>query len=364
MQKVVVFFTAVFFGFYLLLSHATQVQSTAGELNKQYAKFLTNATQDAAQAMQFNNKTGTFMDRQDTRDEIIRIFFNTLSVMFDDGMLNRNYTKDEIESETGVHAGNSLETYLRETQAKVKSYVPAVIMVDTNGFYIWHGFYRDGEMKYEITPLTTWSKVVHSGATDYYVRYFLHDRVQIAVATGGTNKVFDGTTEYVKKKLQDAGLYSGSLNFLDTYDKYNEERNVFVAQSIQLQLMYYINNENTKIEADGIPDNDYYFELPTVSSGDWIEMVENPSIISFLQGNKFTDLYDFINVYSFAGGENKKITGFVAQDITGLSTGAKGFYHVKDKPCSILGTAAPNEYFSTRRGAAEEGYDPCPECNP
>ena len=346
MQKIVVFFAAIFFGFYLLLNHATEVQSKAGELNKQYAKYLTNATQDAAQVMEYNSETGTFLDKEQVREDAVRIFFNTLAIMFDAGL------------------ENNTDHGLKETQVMIKHYVPAILLVDENGFYVWHSFYQGGEMQYEISPLTTWSKTVRSGSKDYYVRYFLHDHVQVSVATGGANQVFDGSVDYVKNQLQKAGLYNASLNFLDNYSKYKAERDAFVAQSVQLQLMYYINNENDMSKSDGIPDNDYYFEMPTISSGDWIEMVENPSIISFLQGNKFTDLYDFINIYSFAGGENKKTTGFVAKDHAGIKTGVKGFYHVRGKACSIYGAGDPDAIFNSRRSATMEGYDPCPECNP
>lgn len=258
------------------------ITSIANERNIAYSNKLTSACYDAAQTMKTDNieKYGCIWNDEDDLCDTLDVFYNSLVYSFNWDTMGR---VDEMAL-----------------------YTPVVCLIDVNGYYISHNVVfdttgmvqipSDAEKRNGLTALNTWSKT-YSGVI---MRYFLNDNVEIYTLAG---KKYSGNRKEVYKLLQEelpGSTEEAALAFIINDDEFSSEKNSVIIQEINKQCEYYINRHNI------IGDNyemQYTFEMPEVAGEDWSRLVENPTIISFLQGYSTQTSNNMLNIYALGGGE-------------------------------------------------------------
>ncbi len=303
----------------------------ASRLNTQYSQVLTAACESAAEKMDNDDVSYAVMASEKVREDVVNTFFNTMLLSFE----NVTTLEEDIESEPSV---NRMVMYKN---------IPVILLIDTNGFYVWYSTFEDDGLVGKISSMSTYSESIQEGDV-YYVRYFLGNRVQVSLKTEDT--VYDGKPEEVFEELGEPG----ALDFLATDEKYARHRNAYIANLVEKQVGYYINNENLERSWSNNNYSDYVFEMPEMSMSDWMEMVEHPSVISFYQGKEINNGSALINTYAFSASE-------YAPGKTYCIT-SDGKYHRYE--CEELSEDDRERTFSSRKELAKNGYEPCDECRP
>ena len=281
MGKYVIIFMAVMMSLFGIVSSQTDLQTAANIKNRQYTKYLTSATTDAASEMVTEAKEAVVMPYKSSRERVVNTFFSSLAVNF------------------GYDTGEDL--------TKLRMYVPVVCMIDTDGYYIAYNkdfITPDGVPSLEsaITTINTWS----NSTAHIIIRYYLGNKVDV---TFNDNKFFTGKYSEiyneVLKQYGNSSVYVTELKSLGFNDRYEFERirNETIIQDIQDKVEYYINNQN-KVAAALQPE--YIFEMPLTKSDDWVRLLENPTVISFMQGIRISDTAKYLNIYSLGGGEVRR----------------------------------------------------------
>lgn len=250
--------------------------------NIEYTNKLTSACYDAAQTLNTDNieKFGKVWNDKDDLNETLTAFYNSLVYSF-------NWDT----------AGRVEEMAL---------YTPVVCMVDIDGYYISHNVVfnttgtvqipSDAEKRNGLTGLNTWTKN-YNGVN---LRYYLNDNVDVYALDGS---VYSGNRKDVYALLSEklpGGTEVTELSFLIDDDGFNQRKNEMIIREINKQCEYYINRHNV------IGDNyemQYTFEMPEISGEDWSRLLQNPTVISFLQGYSSKADNRMLNVYALGGGE-------------------------------------------------------------
>lgn len=289
-NKAAILFLVLALSVTALFSLRIENQKATQKLNEHYAHAVAKAVEDAADTMEYDESERNSMGKERVRETVLNTFFNSISTAFGYEMT--------IELEEDTRPG--------EYQRALYKHIPVVMLVDNDGYYVWHNtFDENGLIRGKLSSLTTWGEELGSGGRFYYVRYYLGNYVQIREKD--TSQIYEGTVEKVyEDMLNDGPVEMAIEKILSSYDAYAVSRNRIVATSIEQTVGYYINNHNTAMKMDAMPDNDYVFTMPQQSGGDWIEMVENPAVISFIQGIKVPDSDMYLNVFAFSGAEYSK----------------------------------------------------------
>jgi hypothetical protein len=183
-------------------------------------------------------------------------------------------------------------------------FTPVVCLVDINGFYISHNVVFDktgmvsissqAEKRNGLTTLNTWTENVGS----MVLRYYLNDYVEVYTNAG---KTYSGDRKEVYIEiLEKEHSRAAEVDFIVDDDRFNERKNQVIIGSINKQCEYYINRHNVIGDSH---INKYKFNMPEIKGEEWARLLENPTIISFLQGYSSKADNRPLNVYAFAGGE-------------------------------------------------------------
>ena len=312
------------------------VRETANEvasrLNTQYSKILTSACRSAAERMEYDESTYSVMGTELIRKNVIDSYFNTFLI--------------SLEEATSTDAGN--DTNPSVNRIVLYKNIPVILLIDVNGFYVWYNAFEGGMLTAKMSSLTTYGASI-SGIKNYYVRFFLGNRVQVSVK--GEDVIYDGTPVEVYEKMGNPS----DLAFLSNYDTYERHRNEYIANLVEREVEYYINNENLERQWTNSNRSDYTFEMPEVSMNDWMEMVEYPSVISFYQGKQINNGRTIINTYAFSASEFAPAQEYYAT--------SDHLYHRAD--CALLTEDdKKSRTYRSRRELASKGYSPCGSCRP
>ncbi len=289
MSKYVIIFMTLLASFFGVFSSQTDMQTAASIKNRQYTSYLASATTDAASEMAAETKESNTLPYKTSREKVVNTFFSSLAINF------------------------GYDT--KEDMTKLRMYVPVVAMIDTDGYYIsYNKDFRSADgvpsLESAITTINTWTAV----KPHLTVRYYLGNKVDITTNNG---KFFSDTYTNVYNEILKLNKYGGyavykseleALGFNDK-DKFEHLRNETIIQDIQDKVEYYINNQN-KVAAALQPE--YIFEMPLTKTDDWVRVLENPTVIAFMQGIRISDSKRYLNIYSLGGGEvrRNKIIGF------------------------------------------------------
>lgn len=306
-----ILFAALLFAFLLPGFIGQAITSKATSRQTEYSQYLTNACQSAA--AQSDLSDGLAFHSEQERDSAISNFFETLT-------LNFNVKNTTLEN-------------------SIPYYVPAIVLIDNDGFYITYNEY-DGD---NYSLVTTSLFPYQNDYGDYIVRFFLNGSTDVIDKNTGLTHHFPSHTE--------AYADYPSLAFFENADSFKQEQLYIATQAISKQAEYWINHHNTY---NLLYDGAYTFTLPTVTGEDWANAIEGPGVLAFLQGPKLSYGKGHVNIYAFAGSRIIKSSSYV---LSGEAPDA--YYHKPDCPNA---PDTPKRMFHTMEEAASNGAWPCPRC--
>lgn len=304
-----IIFFSIFLVNFLIIFISVKTTQAENINDTRYSDYLTTATEDAIASI--HNTDEYLFKTQENRSRAVNVFYDTLSYCLG----------EEIRGE-----------------AYVQDMVPFIIMVDTDGFYVQ---YRDFDSSHtlatRVTPLNVWSSSVSNGK--YTVRYFLNDYVEVLDRVSGT--ITKGNRYEVYNIIGSSELY-----FL-TQNAFYEERDYVVVNKIEDSINYYCNNYNYTNPLGYT----YEVTLPRTKGTDEGRLIDNPCMISFLQGDWFGLTGTEANIYAFSGAEITEPIFY------GITYADDILYHTPN--CSLFSYITET---GTMEECAEMGAYPCPNC--
>ncbi|WP_054955815.1 hypothetical protein [Paenibacillus dakarensis] len=312
-----IIFTAVFFPFFLLIGmHAENMTDTA-YIEMKYSAGLKAAVQDGGEMLNVNETQSEEAGYESIkrfradREKALSTFSNTL------------YINMGIQDDP-------------QAQAALWWYIPALVVVDYDGYYIYSmQSYTgpDGEEQYRHvwTPKIPYAYSDGEGSS---IHFTLDNQVE----------VYDGQNEVWYSGLQKELAGKTGVSLVDRPERFEEIRRITIVHSIQEELAYYIKRHNTLALRNGVS---YRFSLPVISQEEWTNTINDIGLMAFIQGIPIGDRY--YNNYSLGGGRLVKAPvyyGGVEPD-----TGMKYVYR---SACSF--PYEVREVFGSRKEAAASGY--------
>lgn len=322
MSKYFITFLAMMLAFFGLYSVAADVSTASSVKNKQYQNYLTTATFDAAKEMRQSMTDSGAVTTEKDRSRVENTFYNSLAMDF-------GYTTDE-------------------DMARLHSYVPALVLIDTDGYYVCYDKMVEGSDGTEkimsvTSPLNTWAtNFTTQNGNQYLLRYYLGNTVEIIKPDGSSVK---DTYSEVLKKIDDTNVTEKLENDygFGKASTYESKRNSIIIPETENKIEYYINAHNDYAQQY---NTTYVFSMPETADDDWIRVLTNPTCIAFLQGVRVSNKSDYLNIYSIGGGEIKKNTGIV---YTANADGTKTLVRKNEA------SETPSGYVADAKSAAKNG---------
>lgn len=352
---------------------------------------------------------------QDALDMIVELNDEFQSIYFEQQFnITQNVAKEAIKSFFQTLAINYNMPYIEgETEAYFSTYVPAIVLVGYDGFYIYSmdettsGFapqlspkipyaYEEDDMIVNFTLgndiKILYNDVYYEGTmTDNYI-----DDTQPKYNEYLT--AFDGVVADLENYLPDITddmslviyvlsrngvtipdfLYAnaGETPLLQDYSrasgdspagKFHETRRNVIMTTIREVLQEEINSHTSYASLMG---STYDFRLPEISNDDWTNSINDISVMAFIQGLPI-GINKYYNNYALGGA---KIVN--ASYLYGRKDGTQMYYH--DESCADVqallaldmddaaNAAEVNKWtiLLNRVEAASQGYFPCNKCRP
>lgn len=249
--------------------------------------------------------------------------------------------------------------------SRLFTYLPAIAVVDYDGYYILSTeVYKDKD-GYEYTnPLWKPKKKYEYKVGNSYIFFTLTDEFTL-VKDDQSYKQYrqEDFVKNVSELITINSAFDGKLSNKDFFDQLR--RNTII-QALQKDLAYYINQHNEYAKSYGIA---YHFQLPTIGEDDWMRTIDDVSILAFFQGIPLNNNGEYFNNYAIGGARIIKSRPYYMYEATGGDTSlANKTYHRWN--CSLLedlksrGIEPYENSAGSREACAIEGYMPCQVCNP
>ena len=313
---------------------------------------------------------------EEVLDAVANQFFTTMAV-------NMNLPYSDIDSDVTKNA-----------KAEVENYIPALILVGYDGFYIYSAELIGDEIKYVFKPKIPYAyeenNMIINFTLDNYVtiynmnqhvpedlrvyKGYLHDagsydatkyagytKEQLVQATDNLSIIIDKFNTYtfpdflkstdVTKdyKFDDKG------NMIAEAGEFHQKRRETIVSLITQALNDEMNEHNRYATMLGV---EYYFSIPEISKDQWINSIDDVSVLAFVQGIPI-GIDEHYNNFALGGTRIVR-----AKNIYG---GNDGKYH--KETCSYIdyanvGDANIKEFLISREEGAEKGYTWCEICQP
>ncbi len=256
----------IFICFATVAYYNTQSEANVNTIKRQYRSYMTAACESAMDSVEITDfSKGYLFNIKSNRQIAVDTFFVSLAKSF-----NRE----------GVYADEIIK------------YVPVIVLVDYDGFYVWHSGQRDDALeeegkRYSIEEFRSWSEVLE----DYVIRYYLDDEVKITDIRTGS--VYHAERGEAYKLINDNMLW-----FLNDKEAFDLRKASIITSDIKENIEYYINNnDNLNVS--------YEIEFATLDNENWGRLFKTPTILAFLQGKQLEEINSNIvlNIYSFSGTE-------------------------------------------------------------
>ena len=262
------FFISIFFCCFYIYGFMSQKAVSYSTTDKEYSLMLTSACNASLEAL----------NSEDFKDKNVFTYKNRITA------LNTFYR---------VLAHNMNLDGASDEQL-IKNYVPLLIFVDTNGFYMIYSpefnsskeiiLLEDFNEPMVLSSVYTWSRSYDG----YIVRFYLNDYIEIIAPDG---MKFDGCREELSKME-----IAKKLTFLLSEDEFESEKRDCILSKIENEINLCLNTQ--KINVDGYFTG-YTVNLPFHEHDDYADMIKNPSIITLMQGNQTIVSDKMYNIYSF-----------------------------------------------------------------
>lgn len=329
--------------------------------------------------------------------ESINTFFHTLAV---------NYNIPFKVSDTTDLNGKSSDSYIKNYFA---AYVPAVVVIAYDGFYVYSQELTGGGYEYKLS-----SKIPYTyDFGNYSVGYTLGDDIYLyidgncysgrlnynsraelinAYNEGGYSSMSTEDISFVTNDIsmvlyslsttghksisKDLLPSSSTTNFLQDYKRdkngnytvgdFHKKRREVIIKIISDCLKEEINVDHNRFA--GITGSTYEFYLPEITDDDWINSINDISIMAFVQGIPVGTLNGmFYNNYALGGSQIVNREYLYGNDV--YSEYSKKNIHLYHREnCKLIKDAAGNpekydQIFLTEDDAVRAGYLPCQLCN-
>lgn len=312
-----ILFIAIFFPFFILINMHAENMTDSVFVEMKYSAGLRAAVQDGGEMLNVNETQSeeagydSLKRFRADKERALYTFSNTLYI-------NMGIQEDP------------------EAQAALWWYIPALAIVDYDGYYIfamqtYSG--ADGEEVYH----HVWSPKIpyaYSDGEGNSIHFTLDNQVE----------VFNGSRRLWYSGLQ-AELAGGTgVSLIDHSENFEEIRRITIVNAIQEDLTLHINRHNTLAMQNGIS---YRFSYPLIPQEDWVNTIDDIGMMAFVQGIPIGDRY--YNNYALGGGRMVKSPLYYGGVET--STGMKYVYR---STCAYPYDV--REVFSDRKEAAALGY--------
>ncbi len=401
LQHFCIWFLIVIMPFSILARNTTREYMLALRDQTRLNGVIDNATQDAVEMLiELNDEFQTvsfgteFNVTYNIASEAVKSFFQTLAINF-----NMPYVEGE-------------------TEAYFSMYVPAIVIVGYDGFFVYSVTEFNDSFEPRLSPKIPYAyedpstgaiinftlgndirifingKYYEGSLTKNFTNDSLSEVETYILAFGGgslgKNKMFQylpdltedmslvlcaienyGTTpaghtarvpDFLKASpgeiplLQDTSRSGGDAV---PASKFHTKRREVIINTIKEVLQDEMNSHS---DYAGIMGSSYDFSLPEITNDDWTNSINDISVLSFIQGIPIG-----VNMYynNYALGGSKIIA---ANYLYGNTKGGVGYYH--DESCQevqdYLNGISTNmdNLFINRFDAASQGYFPCNKCKP
>lgn len=338
--------------FILIVYLGASYQSKGNELNNQYSDYMLNATLSALTSaiQESGSENGQYIFSSDrSRTQAINAFYKTFGTPLGYNFAEPNESSDDYSTAAEVF------TY------ELKFHIPCIMLVDTDGFYIYHVNYESGADYFICTELTKWTEeYIYGNRTDgiiYTVDYHLDDTINVKRYDIANSEitVYEGNYKDVLDILDKRGNVAGRLrDILRSEDNFHDFKTEFITGSIENNVNYYVNEMNNRYTditetKKGITNqNAYRYDItfPYTPGQDFARFIDEPTVLAFFQGNQVD--YNFaghINLYAFAGSEVTDNLIYYIKD---------GYYHIAE--CSELSDEDRKKGYSIQEAARHGAY--------
>lgn len=312
-----ILFTALFFPFFILLAIPAGNITDAAFVETKYTAGLRTALQDGAEMLNINESQayeagyGSMKRFRADKERALEAFSRTI-------YMNMGISEDI------------------QAQAALWWYIPALAVVDYDGYYIYamqSYINADGE---EVIRHTWSPKIPYAYNDDEgnSIHFTLDNEVE--AYNRSTGLWYSGLQTELEGKT--------GIELLDKPGTFEEVRRISIVHAIQDDLAYYIGRHNELALRNGIS---YTFSLPVIEQEEWVNTVNDIGMMAFVQGIPIGDRY--YNNYAFGGGRLVKNPVYFGG--VDSNTGLKYYYR---DTCSF--PYDKQEAFSTRKEAAAAGY--------
>lgn len=316
------------------------------------------------------------------------------------------WTKEEYRERALEAFFKSLSSsYLKDSNNEnLRVSVPFILLIDVDGYYINSNALFDWTSIKDLTKRNDFSNPMQMGTLmawgeeiyGYHIRYYLNDYVEVTKT--GTNKTYKGDRHEIALKLSNEGETGDIIHYLDGSMKttahggevigetYKVHREEFITAGIEETIRNYINQHNYAAGRNG---GGYNLSMPRVPGEAWHRMLENPTLLCFMQGKNVFTSKEVINTFAYAGSEVFKTDKYFITTVPGSHSVLKGrqnlgtdenkIYHSyrQSYAAGELSLNADGEMvfaghggtpviierlYNTMADCAKEGALPCPEC--
>ncbi|TYA13599.1 hypothetical protein FRY98_13245 [Paenibacillus faecis] len=218
------------------------------------------------------------------------------------------------------------------------TYIPAVIVIDYDGYHIYAVQEKEGEdgsvlARHHWLPKKSY---VHRDAEGNMIYFTLDD--QITVIDSASGEVHRGLREELGSAL--------SVKLLQQKEAFEDVRRSAIVSSIQEDLSRVIDNHNAFVRKLGF---NYIFTLPTISMEAWNNSIDDVGILVFLQGLPVGGKH--YNNYALGGGRVLR-----QRPVYGWSDPNTGIRYAGHRHCFGGPGTERAEIFASPKDAAAKGY--------
>lgn len=222
-------------------------------------------------------------------------------------------------------------------KALVDGYIPAIALIDYDGFYILEGMDSLGENRWQ--P----KRFFHYEDSNFVYGFTLGEDVRIYHK--GKGSFVEGKQKDLKKEPAYLLLQEDSI--------FEELRRRTIIDALERELNWCIQEHNKIAREYGIS---YEFSLPVIEKEDWYNTVDEISMLVFFQGMPMGFDNSYYNHFALGGAHVVKNKGWYLQEDENHLI----YYHEGD--CPLL--TEKSERYNSPIKAAKKGAFPCRECKP
>lgn len=249
-------------------------------------------------------------------------------------------------------------------QQKLRLYVPAIILTDYDGIYV---FFNEERMVSGITNVAMrWSErypyvyeddcFIYNFTMDDTVRIF--DKNQILSSDDEDESVYEMDYHEFQTSDELAGFRASyPEHFLLQEERYYLVRKQAIIQTINEKTVYYVNQHNAIAPQYGIT---YNFSVPIIDESELLRSVEHPGLIAFFQGYPLQRMGQIYNRAAIGGAQIYKKDVYYLEE-----KGWYKIYHTSSCPqCETNGRINQETIYYSVKDCVEEGAYACEECCP